>query len=297
MIDPLIIEVAINGETSREKNPHVPRLPREIDREIRACLDAGAAIVHNHIEDIRLSGESAAERYLEGWRDVMRDRPDAIIYPTVSLADGKLLDHVPTLARAGIRIVALDPGSTNLVGGDADDLPDGKGFVYANDYGSIRRAFALMEEQGVAPSLGIYEPSFLRATLAFHRAGRLPRGALVKFYFGGRYNLMTRQPSNLTFGLPPTAKALDAYLEMLEGSGLPWGVAVPGGCVTKTGLSRLAIERGGHVRVGLEDYMGENQPTNSALIAQVVAIARESGRPIATPKQAAEILHLSDPAP
>src|SRR5690606_13763453 len=133
----------------------------------------------------------------------------------------------------------------------------------------------LMRELQVAPSLAIYEPSFLRATLAFHRAGKLPAGTLVKFYFGGGYNIRSHKPSNLVFGLPPTAKALDAYLEMLEGSGLPWGVAVLGGSVAATGLARLAIEKGGHVRVGLEDYAGEDRPTNVALIEEVVAICRE----------------------
>ena len=51
------------------------------------------------------------------------------------------------------------------------------------------------------------------------------------------------------FGLPPTNKALDAYLEMLEGTDLPWAVAVIGGDVLETGLAQRAIDMGGHVRV------------------------------------------------
>jgi hypothetical protein len=52
--------------------------------------------------------------------------------------------------------------------------------------------------------------------------------------------------------LPPTRAALDAYLEMLDGASLPWAVAVIGGDVIASGLARLALERGGHLRVGLE---------------------------------------------
>jgi uncharacterized protein (DUF849 family) len=44
---PAIIEVALNGTTTRERNPHVPRSPAEITRDALACIDAGATIVHN----------------------------------------------------------------------------------------------------------------------------------------------------------------------------------------------------------------------------------------------------------
>jgi len=54
----------------------------------------------------------------------------------------------------------------------------------------------------------------------------------------------------------------------------------------------IAIERGGHVRVGLEDYCGEDQPTNPDLVTEVVEIARAVGRPIATSDEAARILGL-----
>ena len=79
---------------------------------------------------------------------------------------------------------------------------------------------------------------------------------------------------------------------MLDGSGLPWSVAVLGGDVLASGLARLALERGGHLRVGLEDYAGTLRPTNEALVRDAAGLARELGRPIATCAQAAEILRL-----
>jgi uncharacterized protein (DUF849 family) len=111
----------------------------------------------------------------------------------------------------------------------------------------------------------------------------MPAGALIKFYFGGE---------NAGFGLPPTAKALDAYLEMIEGTGLQWLAAVLGGDIVSCGMAKLAIERGGHVRVGLEDYAGPGTPTNVELVQQVTALARECGRPVATPDEAATVLGL-----
>jgi 3-keto-5-aminohexanoate cleavage enzyme len=108
----------------------------------------------------------------------------------------------------------------------------------------------------------------------------VPPGAIVKLYFGG----------GLEFGLPPTAAALEAYLELLEPSGLPWSVAVLGGDVVACGLAERAIRRGGHVRVGLEDYAGPDEPSNAELLHGVLALVERLGRTPATSAEARVIL-------
>jgi uncharacterized protein (DUF849 family) len=80
---------------------------------------------------------------------------------------------------------------------------------------------------------------------------------------------------------------------MLEGVDLPWSVAVPGGDVVKSGLARLALERGGHLRIGIEDHAGPAAPTNEALLADAVALCRDFGRPPADCRQAAEMLRFA----
>jgi uncharacterized protein (DUF849 family) len=191
-----------------------------------------------------------------------------------------------------MRMGALDPGSVNLATHGEDGLPGRTSFVYQTSYKDIAWLTDLLASERLGPSIAIYEPGFLRATLAYHRAGKLPAGAFVKFYFGGAYNMIDGQKSDITFGLPPTEKALEAYLEMMEGCDLPWAVTILGGCVAETGLARMAIERGGHVRVGLEDYAGPRTPSNAALVEEVVEIARACGRPVATSAQAAALLGL-----
>ena len=85
---PVIIEAAINGI-----NPRAPRLPEDIARDALAALEAGASVVHNHI-DIPTGGpEVIAGRYLEAWRPVLAARPDALLYPTVGFAPGDVLLH------------------------------------------------------------------------------------------------------------------------------------------------------------------------------------------------------------
>jgi uncharacterized protein (DUF849 family) len=58
---------------------------------------------------------------------------------------------------------------------------------------------------------------------------------------------------SLPFGFPPALYALDAYLKLLadEAPGAPWMIA--GLSVDVLRLVPAAIQRRGHVRVGLED--------------------------------------------
>lgn len=284
---PVIIEAAINGATPKSRNPHVPREPAEIAEDALASIDAGAAIIHNHIDRFGISEAEAAERYLEGWRPIFQVRPDALVYPTIHFGPPLSYEHLIPLAETGLLRVGLtDPGSVNLGGADADGLPSG-GIVYANSYDTIHRAFEIHHEYRLGPSLAIYEPGFLRTTLAWWRAGRLPAGAMVKLYFSSARGLL-----GAPFGLPPTAAALAAYLELLEGCDLPWAVSVVGGDVTTSEVARPALEAGGHLHLGLEFYGGEGTPTNAELVSRAVKLVEEAGRNVATPPEAARILGL-----
>ncbi|HZQ86582.1 MAG TPA: 3-keto-5-aminohexanoate cleavage protein [Acidimicrobiales bacterium] len=284
---PVIIEAAINGATTKERNPHVPVTPEEIAADALASIEAGASVIHNHIDLRGISVEEAAERYLEAWRAVLASRPDALWYPTVHFGPPLSYEHLIPLGESGLlRLGLMDPGSVNLGRADADGVPVG-GIVYANSYETIARAFDICREQRLGPSLAIYEPGFLRTALAYWRAGRLPQGAMVKFYFSSDQGL-----TGAPFGLPPTEKALDAYLELMEGTDLPWAVSAVGGDVTASDIAPLALERGGHLHLGLEFYGGDRQPTNVELVTEAVRLCEKAGRPVATPDEAAAILRL-----
>jgi uncharacterized protein (DUF849 family) len=297
MVDAVIVEAAINGTTTKDRNPHVPREPDEIAKDALACLDAGAAIVHNHADRVMVPGEEAAARYLEGWAPVMAARPDALLYPTTNFGPGVegAYAHMEPLATTGqLRIGIIDPGSVNLGGVDADQLPAAPGFVYANSFGDIHYQADLCERLSLGPSMAIFEPGWLRAALAWWRAGRLPRGAMVKLYFGGDFGYPTSgsERGGAAFGLPPTVRALDAYCELLEGCDLPWSVAVIGGDLLASPVARLALERGAHLHVGLEDFAGARTPTNEELVVEAVSLCDAVGRPVASCDEAAAILEL-----
>src|SRR4051794_35663875 len=294
---PVLIEAAINGGTTRDRNPNVPVTPHEIRSDAMRCFDAGATIVHAHNDDIRLTGMDAAARYLEAWAPLLAAHPDVLWYPTLCVAQGARakLEHVRLVGeQVPVRMAAVDPGSTNLGTPGADGLPEGN--VYANSYAEVREAFAMCEEHGWGPQLAIYEPGFLQCVLTYHRAGQLPAGAMVKLYFGGEWGMWARG-QGVTFGLPPTRHALLAYLDMLDGTGLPWSVSVWGGDLMATPVARLALERGGHLHVGLEEHFDPaTKPTNVELVEQAVELADDVGRPLATSADAISLLDLPAPA-
>ena len=278
--DPLVISCSINGGRKKEDNPFVPVGHEEIATTAIACFDAGASVVHAHNTDFTLTGSEAAEDYLKSWRRVLAERPDALWYPTLSARFGSDLSHIEALDdQIGLAFGCIDPGTVPFGRLDDEGLP--VGFIYSTSFDEIRAAFAMFAQRRLGVQLAIYEPNFLRTTLAYHAAGKLPQGTVVNLYFGGT-NGAGGGARGMSFGLPPTRTALDAYLEMLGDADLPWTVSVWGGDIFESELPQLAIERGGHVQVGLESYLVPGRPvSNEEQIGRVVELAKAAGRPIA----------------
>ena len=294
-MEAVIIEAALNGQTPKALNPHCPRSGEELIADGLRVLEAGAAIVHTHIEDITSPPEKAAELYAEHFQPILESRPDALVYPTLGFGETielRLRHWELLVERLGLRIGLVDPGSVNLGGADADGVPIPIDFCYANTPAHIRYEVDLCEKLMLGPSIAVFEPGFLRHALAYVRAGRMPRGALVKFYMGGDRGYMGSGHPGLGFGLPAEPWALDVYLRLLEGCDLPWSVGVLGGDVFANELARHALEKGGHLHVGLEDHLGDDKPSNLELVERAVALCRETGRPVANPAEAAKILDL-----
>src|SRR6185503_11254716 len=168
-------------------------------------------------------GVHAVEPYLAAWRPVLERHPDALLYPTMAagargIPVARRWAHVEELARRGMGGMTLvDPGSVNLgltsAGAVAADAAVGP---YANSLADVEYMFARSGELGAAPSISVFEPGFLRTTLAW--------------------------------------------------------------------------QRGGHVRVGLEDYAGPGEPSNPDLLHAAVALIAGLGRAPASTAQALQIL-------
>jgi 3-keto-5-aminohexanoate cleavage enzyme len=287
---PVMIEVALNGVTTRRRNPNVPATVEEHTKDALACIDAGATIIHTHAPNLVVSAEEAAEQYATTYRPVVEQHPGVICYPTVGFGEtfADRYRHVELLDDIGlVRQGACDTGSVNLGGTGPDGLPPPSEFVYTNSFAKIGYEMQVCTERGLGPSISIFEPGFLQVVLAYARHGGLPPGTLVKFYFAGGGYLGGGDP---LWGSPPIIEALDLFLAMFGDTPVEWAVAVLGASLLETPIARAALERGGHLRVGIEDW--DDGPTNMEQVAAAVALCQEVGRPIATIPQTEALLRF-----
>ena len=290
MSTPVVIEAALNGVTSKHRNPNAPIAPDEQARDGLACVDAGSTVIHTHCANIAAPPEDAAVQYAAEFEPFVAAHPGIVCYPTTGI--GATIDdryrHIELLDDMGlVRAGFVDTGSVNLGGTGPDGLPVEPGYVYTNSFSDIAHKMRVCSQRNLGPSVAIFEPGFLRVVLAYHDAGKLPEGTLVKFYFSGGGYLGGGAP---LWGAPPTIESLDMYLAMLGDAPIPWAVAVLGGSVCDTPVARATLERGGHLRVGIEDW--DDGPANVEQVRAAAALCGEVGRPLASAKTIGEVLNL-----
>jgi 3-keto-5-aminohexanoate cleavage enzyme len=285
----VMIEAAINGNAMRKLNPHIPYSPEEIAADAISTCNAGAALIHFHVRDPE-SGKWVQDvpYYSEVYRKARRGC-DALLWPTFPFGDDpvKRFSHFVELSKDSTTkpdLGAGDMGSVNLVAYDpGSKRVHNEDFVYCNSYETIRYFLTKSRELGLRPTLQIFDPSFLRAALVFLDQGVLTEPLLLKFYLGG---------PELPFGLPPTIKSLEAYLEMIKDVRANWFAATLGG--DNLPLVPVIVSLGGHVRVGLEDYQyaRDGQLTNSQITERAASVICAMGHQVATPAEARKMLEV-----
>ncbi|HZO80174.1 MAG TPA: 3-keto-5-aminohexanoate cleavage protein [Candidatus Binataceae bacterium] len=285
----VMIEAAINGNAMRTLNPNIAYSAEEIAADAVATCRAGAALIHFHVRDPQ-NGRWVHDvaYYAEVYRRA-REECEALLWPTFPL-DGEpaaRVRHFVELSRDPATrpdLGGADMGSVNLASYDPQTKKLSRGgLIYCNSYDTCRFFLETMRELGLRPTLQIFDPSFLRAALVFLDQGLLSEPLLLKFYLGG---------AELPFGLPPTLKSLEAYLDMLRGVRCNWFAATLGG--DNLPMVPLIVSLGGHVRVGLEDfqYARAGRLSNPALVERAAATIRAMGHEVATPAEARRMLEV-----
>jgi len=287
--DKIIIEAALNEQSSKADNPNVPLAAEECAADALRCAEAGAAIVHFHARD-PVSGallSPGTETYAEAMRLIRDERPDLLVYPTYTTAPTAAERFAHILARADdpavrLRSATIDPGAANFSFYD----PEHNRIVGDNIFGVSHEHLAyfleLCAKKGIQYSVVVREPGHVRITVALHRMG-LMRGTILF-----KLNLA----DHALWGMPPSEAAVDAYMGLVPDD-IPYTYMSYTYGPSHWDMARLAIRRGAHVRVGLGDNPVEadgTRPTNAALVARVVEMAAAEGRAPATPADALTIL-------
>ena len=97
------------------------------------------------------------------------------------------------------------------------------------------------------------------------------------------------------WGFPPRAYGLEAYLRLLEDQapGAPW--MIPGLDVDIRALIDPAVERGGHLRVGLEDAAFGERRSNLQQVEEARRAVERAGGSLAVPGEVRAALTSVDP--
>ena len=295
---PVVLESAIN-ET--RKKPYEPKTAQEHITEMTKVLDAGAAIAHNHSKVFDEDPKKAAQFYAEVYRAVFKKHPHAIVYPTINL-DLKILHNerraLPTGAACAHHRVLAEAGLTNMVMLDTgvsavsllaeDGIALDKAFyVYQFWPEDVRFSRQICTDFGCGAAVAVYEPGWMKNVVAMARAGTLPRGSKLNLFFG--FDNFGSMP-------PPIPEALELYLKMMEGLDLKWSVGCPlsDRSIMDTPLARMALERGGSLRVGLEDHT--TGPSNLEQLERAKELVAKVGRRIINGPEAIKYLDIPFPA-
>lgn len=283
----VMIESAINGNAAKNLNPNIAYSPEEIANDAIATCQAGAALIHFHVRNPDTGAWVQDLPYYSEVYKRTREKCNPLLWPTFPFGNDPAarFQHFYDLAKdpeTKPDLGAGDMGSVNLVSYDpvTKNLGEG-GFVYQNNYDTIKYFLEGSNKLGLRPTLQIFDASFLRAALVFLEKGVLTEPLLLKFYFGG---------PELPFGLPPTLKSLEAYLDMLKGVRCNWFAATLGG--DNLPMVPQIVSLGGHVRIGLEDYQyaQEGQLTNPQIVERAVRMITGMGHEVATPDEARAML-------
>lgn len=272
---PLIITAALVGaETTREQTPYLPISPEEIAQEAKRCRDAGASIVHLHVREPDGKPSQSADLFRQTIERIRELAPDLICQTSTGGAVGMDVDErtqpLTLKGKAKPEMATCTTGTVNF----GDD-------VFWNPRSLVRQIASRIKEAGIVPEIECFDAGMLDEAYALNKEGLLDFPAHFDF----------------VLGVPGAMAAKRDAVEYLR-SQLPEDstFTVAGVGRHELPMAELAIELGGHVRVGLEDniYVSKGVLAKGSfeLVEKVAELAKAKGRPIATPAQAREILRI-----
>lgn len=289
----VIIEVRINEYAMRQPNPNVPYSPEEIAQQSLECWREGASIIHYHARDPKTGAPATDPKlYAETVRRI-KEKSDLITMPTLGAwwlpSVEARIAHIVEMAKDPM--TKPDFGPIDMATSNVDTYdPTNKQFkttetVYVNTTKTWQYFAETMKSVGVKPITALWNIPSIRATQAFLEMGLFPEPL---------YSELVLTEDWLLAGHPGTIKGLEAFLEFMpKGIQWNWSVLCVGGNLFA--VAAAAMERGGHISIGLGDYPYPEMemPTNARLVSRIAQLARDMGREIATPEEARQMLGLS----
>jgi len=270
----ILVSVAPVGKEMHDSDVCNPLDPEEVARQVIACAQAGASMVHLHVRDAE--GQPTADlAEFSRTLDRIREQSDIVIQgSTGGAANLSLEERCVSLKEPRVEVASLNMGSVNF--GDG---------VYVNTLPDIRYWAAEMSSYHVRPELEVFDVSMMNTAATLAGDGTLASPLHFNFCLGFHN------------ALPAEADILYVLKSQLP-PGSSWGLIHDG--MTDLRLHAAALGMGASgVRVGFEDGPlygpGRKARENAVLVEHLVELVHQIGLEIATPSEAREMLGLQLP--
>jgi 3-keto-5-aminohexanoate cleavage enzyme len=269
---PLIITAALTGAITTAKQSE--NLPITVDEIVEAGVEAwkaGAAILHVHAREEDGQPTQRIERFAPTVEGLHAAGCEAIINLSTGSAGGRAAGAIR------YRCLELRPEMGSL---DCGSVNFGER-VFENPMPFLRELAQAFLDAGVKPEIECFEAGHIENALTLRAEGLLADPLHFQLVLGLK-------------GGSPATMAHVAFLRSLIPPGATWAVCGLGR--DQLPMNVLALVSDGHARTGLEDNIyysrGVLAESNAQLVERIVRIAGETGRPVATPAQARELLAL-----
>lgn len=271
-VEKTIITVAPTGAwPTKEDNPNIPLTPKEIAEDVYECYKAGASIAHLHMRDNEGKGTMDKARF-EETVELINEKCDIIINCTTSgdlhATDETRQAHLKTIRP---EMASYDCGSMNWQ----------HSTVFLNTPKFLEQLGKTMQEYGVMPEIEIFD-----AGMIYNAKYYIEKGVLVEPV---HYQFVLGAPG----GVAATVENL-VYLKNLIPENSTWSAFGIGKGHIPIMLATIAM--GGHIRVGMEDNVmfakGQLAKSNKQFVVRAANLIKESGKKVATPDEAREILGI-----
>jgi 3-keto-5-aminohexanoate cleavage enzyme len=273
MTNPCIICVAITGSLpTKENNPAIPISIAEQIESTQEAFEAGASIVHCHVRDDEGKPTSDPERFARLKEGLEKHCPGIIVQLSTGGRSGA------GKVRGGM--LPLRPDMASLSVG-SNNFPTR---VYENPPDLVDWLASEMLLHTVKPEIEAFDLSHIMQACAMQKDGRLKGPLYVQFVMGVKNAMPADEP------------VLDFYIETLKrlSPDAQWCAAGIG--PAQIVINEWAIAKGGHTRTGMEDNVRIDRhtlaPSNAALVKRATALCEKYERPVATWRQARQLMQL-----
>ncbi len=274
MTKPCIICVAITGSVpTKADNPAVPVTISEQIESTHEAFEAGASIAHCHVRNADETPTSDPEQFAALKDGLEKHCPGMIVQLSTGGRSGA------GQARGGM--LSLRPDMASLSVG-SNNFPTR---VYENPPDLVNWLAAEMMTYDVKPEIEAFDLSHILKAAEMYKNGQIKDTPYVQFVMGVKN------------AMPADRNVFDYYVQTVKrlfGDDVAWCAAGIG--ANQLALNDWAISSGGHARTGLEDNVRIDRetlaPSNAALVKRTVEVCGKYERPVATWREAREILGL-----